>query len=179
MILRVHVPGASDYEIGDEIWQESIADAIAAEAEMIAGYAGADLLESPDPGHRDVLRDRLIHEMTAELVSVGDEYKAPDGVRYSLIEGPGNDATGTTGRLSIMSCSAAEPVVEEVLRVEELPLGSAGTRRAVVRWSDGTESAAVTFYADEVLFCEGDLVGLTHAQIRSLHFRRDRDWLES
>ena len=63
--------------------------------------------------------------------------------------------------------------------MEDLPLGSTGSRRAIVRWSDGTESVAVTFYADEVLFCEGDLVGKTQSQIRSLHFRRDRDWLQS
>lgn len=43
----------------------------------------------------------------------------------------------------------------------------------------GPESAAVAFYADEVFFCEGDLVGKTQSQIRSLHFRRDRDWLQS
>ena len=48
-----------------------------------------------------------------------------------------------------------------------------------MRWSDGTESEAVTFYADEVLFCEGDLLGKTQSQIRSLHFGRDRDWLQS
>jgi hypothetical protein len=28
-----------------------------------------------------------------------------------------------------------------------------------------------------VLFCEGDLLGKTEAQLRSLHFRRDRDYL--
>jgi hypothetical protein len=78
-----------------------------------------------------------------------------------------------------VSSSAGDPIVEEVLRFEDLPLGSAGTRRAIVRWSDGTESAAVSFYADEVLFCEGDLVGKTQRQIRSLHFGRDRDWLQS
>ena len=72
-----------------------------------------------------------------------------------------------------------EPTVEEVLRFEDLPLGSAGSRRAIVRWSDGTESAALTFYADEVLFCEGDLVGKMQSQIRSVHFGRDRDWLQS
>jgi len=27
--------------------------------------------------------------------------------------------------------------------------------------------------------CEGDLVGRTLDAIRSLHFRRDRDWLQS
>jgi len=31
----------------------------------------------------------------------------------------------------------------------------------------------------EVLICEGDLIGKTHEQFRSLHFRRDRDWLQS
>ncbi len=64
MILDVHVQGARVYDIGDEIWQESLAEAIAAETETIAGYAGSDLLESPDPAHRDALRDRIIGEMT-------------------------------------------------------------------------------------------------------------------
>ena len=71
------------------------------------------------------------------------------------------------------------PVVEEVLRFEDLPVGSMGSRRAVVRWSDGTVSEALRWYADEVLVCDGDLVGQTREQIRSLHFRRDRDWLQS
>jgi hypothetical protein len=56
MILKVHVQGAASYDIGDEIWQEPLADAINAEAEMIAGYAGADVLESPRQAHRDALR---------------------------------------------------------------------------------------------------------------------------
>jgi hypothetical protein len=72
-----------------------------------------------------------------------------------------------------------EPIVEEVLRFEELPPGTLGSRRAIVRWSDGSEGEGITFYDDEVLFCEGDLVGKTREQIRSLHFRRDRDWLQS
>ena len=38
---------------------------------------------------------------------------------------------------------------------------------------------AIRSTQDEVLFCEGDLVGNTREQIRSLHFRRDRDWLQS
>ncbi len=69
--------------------------------------------------------------------------------------------------------------MEEVLRFEDLPLGSHGSSRAVVRWSDGTESEAIRFYAEEVLFSEGDLVGKTREQLRSLHFRRERDWLRS
>jgi hypothetical protein len=30
-----------------------------------------------------------------------------------------------------------------------------------------------------VLASEGDLMGKTQVEIRSLHFRRDRDWLQS
>ena len=75
--------------------------------------------------------------------------------------------------------NGARPVVEEVLRFEELPLDALASRRAVVRWSDGTESECARWYADEVLICEGDLVGKTREQIRTLHFRRDRDWLQS
>jgi hypothetical protein len=78
-----------------------------------------------------------------------------------------------------MSAAEPSPVVEEVLRFEDLPLGSRGTRRALVRWSDGSVGEALTWYADEILICEGDLVGKTREQLRTLHFRRDRDWLQS
>ena len=73
----------------------------------------------------------------------------------------------------------AAVVVAEVLRFEDLPVGSIASRRAVVRWSDGTESEALRWFDDEVLVSEGDLIGKTREQIRSLHFRRDRDWLRS
>jgi hypothetical protein len=46
--------------------------------------------------------------------------------------------------------------VESVLGFEDLPLGSTGSRRALVRWSDGTESEALRWCADEILVCEGD-----------------------
>jgi hypothetical protein len=81
--------------------------------------------------------------------------------------------------LEPMSPAESSPVVEEVLRFEDLPPGSRGTRRALVRWSDGSEGEALTWYADEILICEGDLVGKTREQLRSQHFRRDRDWLQS
>lgn len=152
---------------------------IFAEADMIAGYAGSDLLESPDRGHRDALRDRIVDEMTVALVSVGDRYRAPDGVLYSLTEDSAPDPPSGEGRLRAMGTRTSEPIVEEVLRFEDLPLGSAGTRRAIVRLSDGTEDAPMTWYGDEILVCEGDLIGKTRAEIRSLHFRRDRDWLRS
>jgi hypothetical protein len=38
---------------------------------------------------------------------------------------------------------------------------------------------ALRWYADEVLVCEGDLIGKTQAELCSLHFARDRDWLRS
>jgi hypothetical protein len=78
-----------------------------------------------------------------------------------------------------MSASNPSPIVTEVLRFEDLPPGSPGTRRSIARWSDGTESEALTWYADEILICEGDLIGKTQQQLRSVHFRRDRDWLQS
>ena len=78
-----------------------------------------------------------------------------------------------------MSAPAHSPSVVEVLRFEELPLGSRGSRRAVVRWSDGTEGEALSWFADEILVCEGDLMGKTREQLRVLHFRSDRDWLQS
>ena len=78
-----------------------------------------------------------------------------------------------------MSGSNPSPIVSEVVRFEDLPPGSRGTRRAIARWSDGTESEALTWYTDEILISEGDLIGKTRQQLRSVHFRRDRDWLQS
>ena len=45
----------------------------------------------------------------------------------------------------------SSPTVVEVLRFEDLPLGSTGSRRAIVRWSDGSEGEAIRFYRDELL----------------------------
>ena len=75
--------------------------------------------------------------------------------------------------------NADGPGVEEVLRFEDLLPGSLASRRAVVRWSDGSEGEAIRYYQDEVLVTERDLVGKTQDEIRALHFRRDRDWLQS
>jgi hypothetical protein len=46
MILKVHLQDAASYDVGHEIWHGSLADAIQAEAETIASYAGSDLLRS-------------------------------------------------------------------------------------------------------------------------------------
>ena len=70
------------------------------------------------------------------------------------------------------------PVVVKVVAIEPLPLGANGSRRAVVRWSDGSTGEALRWFDDEVLFGEGDLLGRTQAQLRRLHFTRDRDHLQ-
>ena len=78
-----------------------------------------------------------------------------------------------------MGPAEANATVVKILSFEDLPSGSLASRRAVVRWSDGSEGEAMRWYADEVMVCEGDLIGKNREQLRSLHFRRDRDWLQS
>jgi hypothetical protein len=146
MILNVHVPGAPCYEIGDEIWQQPLGEAIRVEAETIADYAGPELLPSPSQAQRAALRDRIAAEMTSRLTEIGDVYTAPDGVAYSLSDQPALDPSLCEGTLSPLSDPMPSPVVAAVLRFEDLPLGSAATRRAIARWSDGTESVALSWY---------------------------------
>jgi hypothetical protein len=76
LMLRVHVPGAEPDEIGDEIWQTSLAEAIAAEAEAIAENAGADLLESPSDNAGGLDPDR--HLVRGECARVGQCHR-PNG----------------------------------------------------------------------------------------------------
>jgi hypothetical protein len=78
-----------------------------------------------------------------------------------------------------ISMHADDPIVEEVLRFEELPPGSLGSRRGDRPLERRHVGDGITFYDDEVLFCEGDLLGQTREQIRSLDFRRDCDWRQS
>jgi hypothetical protein len=42
----------------------------------------------------------------------------------------------------------SSPTITEVVRFEDLPLGSRGSRRAIARWSDGSESEGLCWYAD-------------------------------
>ncbi len=156
LILQVHLAGADPYQLGDEIWQQSLADAIRAEAEIVADHAGPDLLPMPSPAARVALRDRIVAEMTAALQQIGDTYTAPDGVAYTLTDQAQLDLPARQDTLATMSPATSAPVVEEVLRFEDLPVGSSATRAAIVRWSDGTESQALAWYADEILICEGD-----------------------
>ena len=121
LILQVHLAGAEPYEIGDEIWQQSLADAIRAEAETIADYAGPDLLPLPGRAGRVALRDRVIAEMTAALRQAGDTYTAPDGIAYTLTDQAQLDLPAREDTLAPMSPAQPAPIVEEVLRFEDLP----------------------------------------------------------
>jgi hypothetical protein len=76
------------------------------------------------------------------------------------------------------SVTDSEPVVREVLSFEPLPPGQKGSRRAVVRWSDGRIAEALRWWDDEILICDGDLVGKSASQVRALHFHRDREFLQ-
>ena len=87
---------------------------------------------------------------------------ASDGDRPDLGSAPDPDATVVT----VLSFDAILPPV-------------AGSRRALVRWSDGRIGEALRWYDDEILFCEGDLIGRTQTQLRELKFARDKGWLSS
>ena len=71
-----------------------------------------------------------------------------------------------------MNDSGDEPVVAEVVAFENLPFGALGSRSAIARWSDGSVSEAIRWRPDELLICEGDLIGKTRAQIHSVHVGR-------
>src|ERR1035437_7464662 len=130
MTLRAQVPGALPHYVGPEIWDEARGDVVASEAETIADDVGPELLTSADERGREGLRGRVIDEMNAALVDVGDTYLAPDGIRYSL-SGEGElDPPADEGRLDHeMSAGEQRPTVVEVLRFEDLPLGSGASRR--------------------------------------------------
>ena len=90
--------------------------------------------------------------MTEALIDVGDSYRAPDGVQYSLID---ESAGLLASEDRLAPGNAVAPFVEEVPGFEELPVGSTASRRVVVRWSDGTEGEALRYYHDEVLVSGG------------------------
>jgi hypothetical protein len=76
-----------------------------------------------------------------------------------------------------LGTAMADPTVVEVLRVEE-PAPGEGRRHVVVRWSDGSTGRALSYFADEILVSEGDMVGKTAAELRALQCARDREYLQ-
>ena len=77
------------------------------------------------------------------------------------------------------SVTESEPGIREGLSFEPLPPEQKGSHRAVVRWSDGRVAEALRWWDDEILICDGDLVGKSASQVRALHFHRDREFLQS
>lgn len=69
-------------------------------------------------------------------------------------------------------------IVAEVVRFEDVPANERGSRRVLVRWTDGTVGEGLRWYDDEILVCEGDVIGRSDAQLRALLHRRDREFLE-
>jgi hypothetical protein len=87
VILRVHVQGAEPYEIGGwGINEETLSDAIEAEAETIAQDAGSDLIEENTEACRILLRDEVIKAASRALKKAGDSYRDPTGVLWTLEE---------------------------------------------------------------------------------------------
>ncbi|MEN3281362.1 MAG: hypothetical protein V7607_2502 [Solirubrobacteraceae bacterium] len=79
--------------------------------------------------------------------------------------------------LATLASDMPEPTVVEVVRIED-PSPGEGRRHVVVRWSDGAVGRALSYFADEILISEGDLIGRTASELRTLHFRRDREYLQ-
>ena len=174
LILQGHLAGADPYQLGGETWQQSLRDAIRTEAETVADHAGPDVLPMPSLAARVALRDRIVAEVTAALQQIGDTYTAPDRVAYTLTDQAQLDLPARQATLATMSRTSSAPIVEEVLRFEDLPVGSSATRAAIVRWSDGTESQALALYADEILICEGDHGNSPLMALRPRSIRRER-----
>ncbi len=73
----------------------------------------------------------------------------------------------------------SEPTVIEVVAIEPLPLGANGSRRAVVRWSDGETGEALRWFGDEFLFSEGRLHRQERGPAAEPPLQADRDYLQS
>ena len=171
MILKADVEGMPSHAVGAEIWHEPLSEAIRSEAEGTVEHIPARLLALI--GRKRAI-ELVVEEMTAALRQVGDRYEAIDGVHYELLDG---DSIEQAAAASLDAMSGA-PVVTEVT-FEVLPVGSSASRRAIGRWSDGNEDELLRWYSDELQFREIDLLGKTREEIRALHFRRDRDWMQS
>jgi hypothetical protein len=76
LILRVHVPSAA-HEVGDEIGQVALVEAIATQADQIADKPGTDLLAQPNDACHEALRAHVVTEMTAALTHAASTYTAP------------------------------------------------------------------------------------------------------
>src|SRR5215217_4005108 len=72
------------------------------------------------------------------------------------------------------SVTEPEPVLREVLSFETLPLGQKGSRRAVVRWSDGRIAEALRWWDDLCVHPHKSACAETCVMPRELRIRRGR-----
>ena len=114
--------------------------------------------------------DVAVRVITDDIVACAQARAARSDRAAAASRSPSRSASG-------YGLPVDEPVVTRVVAVEDLPLGSPASRRIIAAWSDGTESEALAWLGDEWLVSEGDLVGRTRAEIRSLAHRRDARWL--
>lgn len=49
----------------------------------------------------------------------------------------------------------------------------------IAYWTDGSFGHLLTFYADEIHFRADELIGLTEAEARALHHKKDKEYLQS
>lgn len=89
MLLKAHVWGAEPWYIEDpDHLSCTLDEAIAEAADQTASDAGSELLESPEQWCRDEFKRMMVATMGSALRDVGDSYKAPDGVLYTLEDSP-------------------------------------------------------------------------------------------
>jgi hypothetical protein len=69
------------HQIGDEIWDTPLTEAIRTEAEKTAYHFPTSIIRLI--GYERLIA-RIAHDMSIHLRSIGDTYTAPDGVVYTL-----------------------------------------------------------------------------------------------
>jgi hypothetical protein len=143
MILTASIEGMTTHIIGDELFHESLTEAIHTEAEATVESNPCWLLELL--GFAAAV-DLVAAAMTAALHAVGDRYQAVDGVVYELVDGDSPTAANAVS----LPYMTSQPVVTKA-SFETLPIGSGASRRAIAHWSDGTHSEVLRWHDDEIL----------------------------
>ena len=65
------------------------------------------------------------------------------------------------------------------MTIRRVWLGTAEPRSVTAELDDGSQEPLFSYYSDELSFAPDELVGLTVAQARALHHRRDVAYLQS
>ena len=88
-VLRIHVHESEPYPLDlFDSFEADLADAIEDEADNVVSEANADHLEENTDECRDLLRKHVIEDATRALREVGDSYRDPIGIVWSIEERP-------------------------------------------------------------------------------------------